>query len=214
MISTSGKALDWFREISGYKQESYEQFFEEIAAVPPGARKLLFLPYLTGERAPLWNPLARGSFIGLSLHHSRQEMGRAVAESIGYAIRQIIDRFTTLDLHVTELRLSGQQARNRTYNQLKADITGLPLLVPALPDSELVGDACLGLVAEGVYPSVEEAVGHCVRIDSIIEPNPAFQNRYAEMSQLFKQSYLSLKEIFDKLDSVDKNINSDKNIKL
>jgi xylulokinase len=200
-ISTSGKAFDWFREVSGYNQYSYEQFFEEIAAVQPGARKLLFLPHLAGERAPLWAPRARGAFVGLALHHTRQEMGRAVAESLGYAIRYIISCLAAQGLQVTELRLAGEQARSRQFNQLKADIIGLPLLRPASLEAELVGDACLGLVANGIYPDIETAVTRCVKISAVIEPRLQMQALYTEMAALYAESYQALKTIFDRLSS-------------
>lgn len=202
-ISTSGKAIDWFREVSGYNQVSYDQFFTEVAAVEPGARKLLFLPHLAGERAPLWNPEARGAFIGLALHHTRQEMGRAVVESLGYAIRHIVKCLAGHGLQVTELRLTGQQARNRLFNQLKADITGLPLLIPATPEAELVGDTCLALVANGIYPHLEAAVAQCVRFSTVIEPHQQAQALYAEMSALYAEAYLSVKSIFDQLHKIE-----------
>ncbi len=129
-ISTSGKALEWFKVITGKEHASYESLFEDIRDVPAGSKRLVFLPYLTGERAPLWDPLARGTFVGLTLSHGRREMTRAVVESVGYAIRDVVEVMEEIGFAVEDLRITGSQAKSAAWNQIKADITGRRIRIP------------------------------------------------------------------------------------
>jgi xylulokinase len=196
MISTSGKALEWFREAAGRSAQSYEDLLAEIEAVPPGAGGLLFLPYLAGERAPIWDPAARGAFIGLTLGHGSAEMLRAVAESVAFAIRDVVEVMEESGLAVRDLRITGRPSRSRSWNQLKADITGRRILVPATRDPDLAGDVCLALHALGRHATVSEAAEATVRIGSRFEPDPTTRGMYDDMFTAYRQSYAGLKAVF------------------
>jgi len=199
MISTSGKALEWCRGAVGRAGESWESLFAEIEALPAGADRLLFLPYLAGERAPLWDPRARGAFIGLTLNHGAAAMLRAVAESVGFAIRDIVEVMEELGLAVHDLRITGRPSRNRAWNQLRADITGRRILVPEAEDSDLAGDVCLALAALGRHASPVAAAEAIVRIGSVFEPRPDRSRVYDELFPLYRESYRGLKAVFEKL---------------
>ncbi len=199
MISTSGKALEWFKNASGRAARSYEELFDEIQDVPAGAGSLLFLPYLAGERAPIWDPAARGAFIGLTLGHGPAEMLRAVAESVGFAVRDVVEVMEEGGLAVRDLRITGRPSRSRSWNQMKADITGRRILVPETPDSDLAGDVCLALRALGRHASVAEAAEAIVRIGGAFEPDPAKQSLYDGMFAAYRESYTGLKAVFSKL---------------
>ncbi len=199
IISTSGKALEWFRAVSGRDGASWEELFAEIAAAAAGADGLLFLPYLAGERTPHWDPLARGSFVGLTLGHGRAEMTRAVAESVGFAIRDVIGVMEETGLAVRELRITGRPSRSPVWNQMRADVTGKPILVPALQDADLAGDACLALAALGEYGSASEASDAIVRIASVCEPDAVRARTYDELFPLYRDCYRGLKDVFAKL---------------
>jgi xylulokinase len=196
IISTSGKALEWFKNLSGRREVDYDSLFEDICQAPPGSRGLLFLPYLAGERAPLWDPYARGCFIGLTMKHGRKEMTRAVVESVGFAIRDVIEVMGENALTIEELRVTGGQARSPLWNQVKADITGKRILVPEALDSELLGDACVGLYALEQFGSLAEAAERIVRIRRTFAPNPRLSELYAELFAMYRQSYRGLKEVF------------------
>jgi xylulokinase len=199
MISTSGKALEWFRGAVGRADGSWKSLFAEIESVPAGADRLLFLPYLAGERAPLWDPMARGAFIGLTLNHGRAEMLRAVAESVGFAIRDVVEVMEEIGLSVQDLRITGRPARSREWNQIRADITGRRILVPEAEDSDLAGDVCLALAALGEYGSAAEASEAIVRIGSVCEPVAERTRLYDELFALYRESYRGLKAVFEKL---------------
>ncbi len=199
MISTSGKALEWCRATLGRAGESWDALFAEIEGVPAGADRLLFLPYLAGERAPLWDPRARGAFVGLTLNHGGAAMLRAVAESVGFAIRDVVSVMEELGLAVQDLRITGRPALNRAWNQMRADITGRRILVPEAEDSDLAGDVCLALVGMGVHASPTDAAEAIVRIGSVFEPRAERTRVYDELFALYRESYRGLKAVFEKL---------------
>jgi xylulokinase len=198
-ISTSGKALEWFKTATGRSNASYGDLFEDIAGIAPGANRLLFLPYLAGERAPIWDPMARGAFIGLTLNHHRRDMTRAVVESVAYAIRDVIEVMEEAGLTVADLRISGSPSRSPLWNQIKADVTGRRLLVPAMPDSDLAGDACLALYGLKEHASIAAASEAIVRMGAVFEPDPARGRVYDEMFGLYRESYTGLRSLFAKL---------------
>ncbi len=202
VISTSGKAVSWFRKASGDGSEDYEGFFEELRHVEPGAGHLLFLPYLTGERAPLWDPDARGSFVGLTLNHGRAHMARAVVEATAFAMRDVIATMESLGGRVSELTVTGNPARNPVWNQIKADVTGRPLIVPSFPHAELMGDLCLALAALGEYPGPAAAAEDLVTTERVHEPDPALRGLYDEMFGLYRETYQALKPVFAHLSKI------------
>lgn len=202
IISTSGKALSWFKSITGRADLDYESLFEDICQVPPGSRSLLFLPYLAGERAPLWDPFARGAFIGLTVNHGRKEMTRAVVEAVGFAVRDVIEVMGENGLEIGELRVTGGQAKSPLWNQIKADITQKKILVPAVQDSELLGDACIGLFALKNYKTLAEASESLVKISRTFTPNPEYRGLYDRLFELYRASYRGLKEVFAELTKI------------
>jgi xylulokinase len=201
-IATTGKALQWFKEITGRKGTDYEDIFAEVAETGPACDGLIFLPYLTGERAPLWDPAARGCFIGLSLQHGRKEMTRAVVESVGYAVRHVLEAMEDNGLEVEELRITGSQAKSRVWNQIKADITGKRILVPETSDSELLGDLCFALAGLGEFDTVAEAAETTVRFRETLEPDPVTHDLYREYFEVYREAYGGLKNVFQRLSSI------------
>lgn len=196
IISTSGKALEWFKNITGNRDTSYEEIFSSIEDVEPGSDRLIFLPYLAGERAPIWDPKARGAFIGLTLNHTRKEMTRAVIESVGYAIRHVIEVMEETGLTVHELRITGSQAKSDAWNQMKADITGKTILLPEMKDSELAGNTAIALYGLDIYSSLSEASEAAVTIEKKYIPVPERKAVYDEMFTAYLASYEGLRGVF------------------
>jgi xylulokinase len=198
-ISTSGKALEWFKNATGKLTASYDELFDDVAQVPAGANRLLFLPYLTGERAPIWDPNARGAFIGLTLNHQRRDMTRAVVESVAYAVRDIIEVMEEAGASVQDLRITGTPSRSPLWNQIKADVTGRRILVPEQQDSDLAGDACLALFGLGRYESIAAASDAIVTMGAVFEPDPDTGRVYDELFGLYRESYQGLRSVFARL---------------
>ena len=188
VISTTGKALEWFAHLVGRDPT----LFERAAQAAPGAGGVLFLPYLAGERTPLWRDDVRGVFSGLALEHGRVELARAVLEAVGYTLRDSVTLIEANGGAVNEIRLAGAGAYTRWLNQIKADILGRRLLVPAVADAELTGCACVGLHALGVEPTLAAAARRLVRVVEVIEPQPQHAALYREGFARFKREQARL----------------------
>ncbi len=196
VISATGRAVSWFMGVEGLGAADHQGFFEAAASAPAGADKLLFLPYLAGERAPLWDPDARGAFVGLSLKHGRGEMARAVAESAGFAMRDVIGVMESLGASVDDLRVTGQPAGNAVWNQIKADIIQKPIRVPAFGEAELMGDLCFALAALGDFGSAAAAAERLVTFGRAFEPDASLGALYDSLFGLYRESYRGLKPVF------------------
>ena len=199
IISTSGKALEWFKTAVDHRNMDYTDFLREAGDVASGSGGLLFLPYLTGERAPLWDRNARGAFIGLGLNHGSAEMGRAVLESVGYAIRDVAEVMAENGGVTEELRITGGPSKSRLWNQIKADITGKRILVPESCESELLGNLILALRALGDTDDMAAAADNIVRIREVFEPRRDLRGRYDDMFGLYRRAYAGLKPIYESL---------------
>lgn len=202
IISTSGKALEWFKDGVGNTGAVYEDVFKDIEATPPGAGGLLFLPYLTGERAPLWDPHARGAFIGLNLSHNRCHMARAVAESVGFAIRDVIEVMEEDGLTIEDLRITGRPSKNALWNQIKADISGRRILLPEQEDPELSGDACIALAYLGEFAGLVEASENVVSFKQVFSPRKEYAAVYNDLFSLYRDSYRGLKDVFKRISNL------------
>jgi xylulokinase len=154
----------------------YARLDAEAAAVAPGADGLLFLPVLAdGERT---DASLRGALTGLSLRHGPAEVARATLEGVAFAIRAQLGLLRDGGQPVTELRVSGGDARLGTWNRVKADATGL--VVRTIPgDAAVTGVAMLAGIGAGVYRDLGAAIEACVHPDAPIEPDPATTGRYA-----------------------------------
>jgi xylulokinase len=199
IISNTGGAVDWFKRASGREGEDHGSYLAGLAGAPPGAARLLFLPYLAGERAPLWDSEARGVFVGLSLDHGRAEMARAVLEGTAFAMRDVIEVMESRGARVNELRVTGRPAASPLWNQVKADITGRPVLVPEVEEAELMGDACVGLRALGGFSRLDEAAEALVRMKKTYAPDPALTGMYGEAFRVYRKSYEALRDVFKDL---------------
>jgi xylulokinase len=194
IISTSGRAIAWARELLGMEAQPYGSFYDLAAEARPGADRLVFLPYLAGERAPLWDPRARGVFQGLSLATGRAELARAVCEGICFAIRDVIAVMEECGAPAGEIRVTGGPAESPFLNQLKADISRRPVLLPAQRNAELLGLAMIGATALGSCASLAEASRALVRIDRVFEPRE--EARYEDLFGMYRELYRTLKPYF------------------
>jgi xylulokinase len=192
IISTTGKAIDWARDLLGIA--GYEEFDALAAGAEEG--ELLFLPYLAGERAPIWDPHARGMFLGLSLSTGKAELARAAAEGICFAVRDVITVMEETGAAVGELRVAGGGAQGAFLNQLKADITGRDVLVPARQDAELLGNACVGAAALGKYRTPGEAAEALVETGQTYHPDEKKSARYDRMFAAYREAYRTNKNFF------------------
>jgi xylulokinase len=205
-ISSSGLALDWLASLFGVR--AYEPWLEQAAAVPPGADGLLLLPYLAGiflpytadDSAPLVDPAARGVFLGLRAAHTTAHLIRSVLEGVAYAIRQVRDATLAHGGATAATLTVGGQAHSPLWNQIKADVLGLPVLVPAVVEAGALGAACLAVAGSGQYTSIWEAADAMVQIAGKLEPEPDASHRYARLyEEVYLPLYPRIKDLFPRL---------------
>jgi xylulokinase len=189
MLSAAG-SLRWLRDLLG---ADYGTLLEEAAHWQPGADGLVFLPYLQGERTPHADPDARGAFTGLSLHHDRGALVRAVLEGVSFGLRDSLELLRSLGVEPERARVSGGGARSELWLRIVASVLGLPLERMVVEEGAAYGAALLGAVAAGAYADVEAAVAACVRVRETVEPDPAWHELYEERYPRYRSLYPALR---------------------
>ncbi|MGB9709258.1 MAG: xylulokinase [Infirmifilum sp.] len=165
-MSTAGAILRWFRDqlaegvnllATSTRRRAYEYLDMEAEYIPPGSNGLIVLPFFSGARSPRWNPYARGVIFGLTVFHTRAHVFRAMMEGIAYEVRKILEVLREVNVKPRELVLMGGGAKSPTWARIKANVTGLEVVLPELLDAALGGDAILVSVASGALSSYDEA---------------------------------------------------------
>jgi xylulokinase len=189
VMLSAGGALAWLRETIA-PGVPFDALIAEAECWEPGAGGLTFLPYLAGERTPHANPRARGAFVGLSLHHDRGALIRAVLEGVAGGLRDCADLVLALDAAQPRIaRASGGGARSDLWLAIVASALEMPIERPAVEEGAALGAALLGGVAAGVWRDVDEAVAATVRTCEVIEPDSAWIPRYRELQERFRALY-------------------------
>jgi xylulokinase len=189
-INTTGEALDWLAQIfyagsaRAPRAADYERIELAAAAAPPGAGGLLFAPVLgDGERD---DPALRGALTGLSLRHDRGAVARAMMEGIACGVRDRLEILGRASAPATELRVSGGGAAMAVWNQIKADVTGIPV-VRVAGDCTAAGAALLAGLGAGVYRDAAEAVAAGYRPAGCCEPDPASRAQYEDLYARYRE---------------------------
>src|SRR3954469_21403769 len=194
--STAGSLIGWLQSVTG--GASFEDLMAEAQSVPPGCEGLLVLPYLAGERTPVFDPQARGVVAGLTLRHGRGHLFRAAYEGISFGIRQILERFD--DAHTgTRTVAVGGGLRSPIWAQTLSDITGRPQLVPEQAIGASYGDALLAAIGVGLVPPTTD----WAKIAREIKPDPDNHERYNNLYATWRQLYPTTKELMHRLSSDD-----------
>ena len=194
-MAATGRALDWFRDGVVGGGLTTERLLEEAGTTPPGADGVVFLPYLAGERSPIWDPDATGAFVGLTLTHGRAHLARAILEASALAIRHVAEPMLAAGVTVSAMRVCGGPARSETWNQIKADVTGFPVLVPAVLETAVLGSAMLGAVGIGASADVPTAVRSMTRIERRLEPRAEHRATYDRAFEVYRGLYPALRPL-------------------
>jgi len=189
-----GGALKWLRE-TVCPELNFEDMSELAATVPAGSDGVLFLPYMAGERSPIWNPHASGVFFGLDYAKSRAHLIRACMEGVAYALRHNLEVASDAGAHVKTLRAMGGSANSQVWTQIKADVTNKQIEVPASDTATTLGAAILAGVGTGVYKSFDEAVRRTIAVKHTYEPNPALKEIYFEGYRKYRSLYEHLEPL-------------------
>jgi xylulokinase len=176
----------------------YQLIDEAVAAVPAGARGVLFLPYMLGERTPWWNPNARGAFLGLNLATRREDMLRAVLEGIAMNLGIIVNIFRG-HLPIDAMTVIGGGARSQVWRQIMADVYDCPVQsLNFLEEATSMGAAVIGGVAAGVFPDFE-VIHRFVRVDRTATPNAQSREVYRKLMLVFEHAYRSLVDVYEEM---------------
>ena len=193
----AGGAFRWLRDVLG--QPSYDAMTVQAASVPPGAEGLLFLPYLTGERTPHLDPLARGAFVGLTTRHTSAHLIRAVMEGVVYALRDGVEIMRGLGVPFEQIRATGGGGRSALWRQMQADIYGAEVVTLKADQGPAYGAALLAGVGVGLFNNVVAAADQCVAIAERTAPDSALRPRYDEMYGIYHGLYAALRDDMHRL---------------
>ena len=178
----SGASLNWYRQQFGLLEQQvgallgddvYDLLTRQAAQVAPGSDGVIFLPYMMGERSPLWNTNARGVFFGLSLATPRGAVIRAIMEGAAFGLLHNVDIARKAGAQVQEVRSVGGGARSALWNQIKADVLGLPIKVPSASVGAPFGDAILAGMGLGLHPDILETLHRTVHINMSLRASVA-----------------------------------------
>ena len=186
-MAGTGKALDWLAEDALGGTATLPELLGEAASAPPGAGGLLFLPYLAGERWPLHDPATRGAFVGLTLGHRRAHLVRAVLEAAALALRHVAAPALAAGLPFTELRVTGGTAASSLWNQVKADVIGVEVVVPAVAEASVAGAAILAATGIGVVADERAGIDAMVRVAERLAPRPAATALYERLAREYEE---------------------------
>ena len=206
MLSAAG-SYQWFRnqlcgeEVNQEKEtgrDAYEILNEAAASISPGAEGLLFLPYLSGERTPYPDPNARGSFVGLSLRHTKAHMTRAVLEGVSYGLNDSLELMRSMGISPENIVLSGGGAKSPLWRQMLADVFNTRCSMVNATEGAAYGAALLAGVGSGVYPSVEDACDRTISTTDAVEPGDNVPY-YADFFPRYRNLYPSLRFEFEQM---------------
>ena len=194
MLSAAG-SLRWYRDALA-PGVGFDDLIAEADAVPPGSHGLLFLPYLTGERTPHPDPLARGAFVGLTVHHGRAHLTRAVLEGVAFGLRDSLELMRSAGVaRSIEIRATGGGVRSELWRRVLADVLDARIVTTSTAEGAAHGAAILATVGVGWFPSVPEACRAVVEVGEPTEPT-AQGDGYAGAYARYRELYPALAPTF------------------
>ena len=197
MLSAASCNKWWQEDILGTSDYQAEQ--ANIAPEKLGRNHVYFLPYLMGERSPINDTNARGTFIGLTMDTTRADMLQAVLEGVAFAIRDSFEVARSLGVPIPRSNICGGGSKSPLWKTIMTNVLGIPLDTVATEQGPGYGGAILAMVATGQFPSVQAACDSLVSTANTIEPDPALAALYEERYQQFKQIYPACKTLFGNL---------------
>jgi len=195
-IFTTGSVFRWFRDNYGMKakekakqlgRDAYELLIEEAEKAPLGSNGVILIPHFMGAGAPYWNPHARGLVAGLTLASDRSCVLRALLESVGFEIKKNLDIFGSLGINLKEIRITGGGTRSEFWNQIQADIYGIPVMRGNTEESTALGCAILATVGLGIYDSFEAAEKEMIKIKEKKLPKKENTEKYEKIFDINKK---------------------------
>ena len=208
VTQAAGLSLKWFRDqfcdaemqtARGLGIDEYVLMDKEASLSPIGANRLLYLPYLMGERTPHLDANARGVFFGLSAMHQKRDLIRAVMEGVAYSLRDCMEVFRDMQIGVSDMAACGGGGSSALWRQMLADLFECPITTTASREGPALGAAILAMVGTGAYPSVPAACREIVKPAQSCLPDPNAMPVYARYYQLYREIYPQVKKQFARL---------------
>ena len=204
---TAGGALQWFaeklcRELGTAKKSVYDILNAEASQIAAGSEGLFFLPYLAGERTPHADPDARGSFVGLTLKHTRGHMARAIMEGVTYAMRDSLAIIQEMGVPVRQVRASGDGSKSALWRQLQADVFGKKVVTINAEQGPAFGVALLAAVGDGAFKNIQQACAATIREVSQTPTDKKVRKVYDRGFPVYQQLYRSLQADFKTISSL------------
>jgi xylulokinase len=197
VMLSAGGSLRWYRDTLA-PALTYDQLLAPAAHVPPGAEGLFYLPYLTGERTPHPDPLARAGFVGLTVRHGQAHMTRAVLEGVAFGLRDSMELVRGAGLgEIQQVRVSGGGARSALWRQILADVLNSELVTVNTSEGAAYGAALLAGVGAGAWPDVQQACTATIRAVDHAQPQPGAVRVYDRLYRLYRGLYPALKPTFE-----------------
>jgi xylulokinase len=192
VCESGGVSLEWFRN-NFFDSINYDTLNREIKNVLRTDSDLIFLPYITGVNSPEFNPNASGVFYGIRSKHGRADFARSVMEGITFLLKKNVEYLEKMGVVVTNIISLGGGSKSALWNQMKADITGKDILIPANKEATSFGAAILAAVKSGFYKSIEEVVDKLIYIKDTFRP---------EATEFYEKNYNKFLSIYDNLTAV------------
>jgi len=205
VVLAAGGSFQWFRnelgkaEVEMAKKKGEDPYFlltDEAALAGPGAEGLFFLPYLTGERTPHFDPDAKGAWVGLTVRHGRAHLIRSLLEGATFAMRDSLELIREMGVRIEQVRLSGGGARNALWKQIQADIYGCDVHTLNSTEGPAFGVALLAQVGTGGFSSVPEACDATIRAVDATRVDPKAKVYYDRAYAVYRQLYQDLRGSF------------------
>ncbi len=205
VMLSAGGSLQWYRDAycqpekvvaAALNRDPYDLICTEAEQAPVGSEGLIFLPYLTGERAPYADPNARGVLFGITRRTDRAAVARAVLEGVSYGLRDSFEIMEGMNLPIRQVRASGGGARSKIWRQIQADISGYTHVTISVDEGPALGVALLAGVGTGVYTSVEEACRATIHVKQSTDTCVINHAAYDRFHKVYQSLYAHLKEDF------------------
>ncbi len=198
VTQAAGLSLNWFRRTLA-SEWSYREIDEICKRIPIGSERLLYLPYLMGDRTPILDSNARGVFFGLSAMHTKQHMARAVIEGISFSLYSCLEVLREIDVPIGDMALCGGGGKSPFWQQLLSDLYDMPIKTTVSEEGAALGVAILAGCAAGLYESVPKGCEAIVREKNRSLPNSENTPLYRNYYRIYADLYPALKASFHKL---------------
>ncbi len=202
-MSCAGTLTRWFRDnfardifahAEATNQNVYALMAESIESIPPGSEGLVVLPYFSGERTPINDPLAKGMIFGLNLHHTREHVYKACLEGVGYGIEQHFSIFDERDMGTKKVIAVGGGTKNASWLQSVSDISGKAISTAEVSIGAAYGDALIAALGVGFYKDSKE-LSNIIKIKKTIQPDMANYKKYQPYREQYDRLYKATKDI-------------------